>query len=198
MSSRGCSKVIDLAGANPRRGSDCSERHIGIAGHDSRASIVRTLVAVDASFSHPGLPIANQLNCPILSAAQPALARGSQRAMADMQAAVPTLAQKFQQDATKGDGNAMVEDMDQLKREEQNGPVPNTFSGQDAQTLGGEVGDLGKGKVNSTEEQNFTQAFRMDVLYRGSSSASKTWDKIVNAAGGFMQPAARPERRVTS
>lgn len=76
--------------------------------------------------------------------------------------------------------------------------MPNTVSDQDAQTLGSEVGDLSQGKVNSTEEQNFTQAFGTDALYRGSSSASKTRDKIENAAGGFMQPAARPERRVTS
>jgi hypothetical protein len=116
MSSRGCSKVIDLVGDNPRRGSDCSKRRIGITGHDTRASIVRTLVAVDASFSHPGLPIANQLNCPHSVRRAAALARGSQRAMADMQAADPTLAQKFQQDATKGDGNAMIEDVVQLKR----------------------------------------------------------------------------------
>ncbi|MBN3754461.1 hypothetical protein G3N95_16040 [Paraburkholderia sp. Tr-20389] len=128
----------------------------------------------------------------ILSAAQPALSQGVQRAMADMQAADPMLAQKFQQDASKGDGNAMVDDMVSLKNEQQSGAVPNTFSDQDAQLLGSQVGALGKGKVNSTEDQKFAQAFGTDTLYRGSSAASKTWNKIEDSAGNFMQQIVSP------
>lgn len=128
----------------------------------------------------------------VLSAAQPALSRGVQRAMADMQSSDPTLAQKFQQDASKGDGNAMVDDMVSLKNEQQSGAVPNTFSDQDAQLLGSQVGALGKGKVNSAEDQKFAQAFGTDTLYRGSSAASKTWNKIEDKAGSFMQQIVSP------
>jgi hypothetical protein len=128
----------------------------------------------------------------ILSAAQPALSQGTQRAMADMQAADPALARKFQQDASRGDGNAMVDDMVNLKREQQSGAVPNTFSDQDAQLLGSQVGSLGKGKVNSAEDQKFAQAFGTDTLYRGSSAASKTWNKIEDGVGSFMQQIVSP------
>ena len=128
----------------------------------------------------------------ILSAAQPALSQGVQRAMADMQAADPALAQKFQRDASKGDGNAMVDDMVSLKNEQQSGAAPNTFSDQDAQLLGSQVGALGKGKVNSTKDAEFAQAFGTDTLYRGSSTASKTWNRIEDTAGSFMQQIVSP------
>ncbi|MGH8778851.1 hypothetical protein [Paraburkholderia sp.] len=128
----------------------------------------------------------------ILTAAQPAEQQGAQQAMADMQAADPTLTAKFQQDAKKGDGNSMVDDLVQLKSEEQSGQVPNTFSDQDAQLLGSQIGDVGKGKVNGQKDQEFTQAFGTDTLFRGSSKASKTWDKIENGVGGFMQQIVSP------
>lgn len=128
----------------------------------------------------------------ILTAAAPAEQQGTQQAMADMQAADPTLAAKFQADAKKGDGNSMVNDLVQLKSEEQNGLVPNTFSDQDAQMLGSQIGDVGKGKVSSDADKAFTQAFGTDTLYRGSSKASKTWDKIENGVGGFMQQIVSP------
>lgn len=128
----------------------------------------------------------------ILTAAAPAEQQGTQQAMADMQAADPTLTAKFQADAKKGDGNSMVNDLVQLKSEEQNGLVPNTFSDQDAQMLGSQIGDIGKGKVSSDADKAFTQAFGTDTLYRGSSKASKTWDKIENGVGGFMQQIVSP------
>jgi hypothetical protein len=128
----------------------------------------------------------------ILDAAQPEIAQGSQQAMQDMAEADPERAQKFQQDAKAGDGNSMVQDMVQLKQEEQAGQVPDTFTDQDAQMLGSQVGTVGKGKVNSQEDQAFTQAFGTDTLFRGSTRGSKIFNKIENGASNFMQQIVSP------
>ncbi|AJK49469.1 hypothetical protein BGL_2c14020 [Burkholderia plantarii] len=128
----------------------------------------------------------------IIQAGQAVTQQASQTAMQDMQSADPNLAAKFQQDAHKGDGNAMVEDMVQLKSEEQSGQVPDTFTDQDAQMLGSQVGNYGKGKVNSQEEQSFTQAFGADTLYRGSTRGSKAFNKVEDAVGGIMDKVVSP------
>ncbi|WP_323123307.1 hypothetical protein [Burkholderia alba] len=128
----------------------------------------------------------------ILTAAQPALQHGTQQAMQDMVDADPELAQKFQSDAAKGDGNAMVDDMIALKNEESGGRAPNKFSDQDAQLLGSQVGSFGKGKVSSQEDQAFSQAFGTDTLYRGSSRGAKGFDKFENTVGSVMQSVVSP------
>lgn len=128
----------------------------------------------------------------ILTAAQPALQQGMQQALQDMQQADPELAQKFQSDGKAGDGNAMVDDLVQLKSEETAGEVPDSFSDQDAQLLGSQIGSVGKGKVNGGEDQKFTDAFGTDTLDRGSTRGSKGWDKVENTVGGFMQQIVSP------
>lgn len=128
----------------------------------------------------------------VIQAGQAVTQQASQTAMQDMQSADPNLAAKFQQDAQKGDGNAMVDDMVQLKSEEQSGQVPDTFTDQDAQMLGSQVGNYGKGKVNSQEEQSFTQAFGADTLYRGSTRGSKAFNKVEDTVGGIMGKVVSP------
>ncbi|MDQ7982529.1 hypothetical protein QYH69_35580 [Paraburkholderia sp. SARCC-3016] len=127
----------------------------------------------------------------ILQAGQGVTQRATQQAMQDMSEADPKLAQKFLQDAA-GDGNAMVSDMVDLKNEENSGAVPNTFTDQDAQMLGSQVGDYGKGKVNSPEDQAFTQTFGTDTLYRGSTRGSKALDKVESTVGSVLQSVVAP------
>ncbi len=128
----------------------------------------------------------------ILTAAQPALQQGSQMALQDMQDADPVLAQKFQQDGASGDGNAMVEDLVQMKNEETSGQARSLFSEADAQLLGSQIGSASKGKVSSTEDQSFTAAFGSDTLDRGSSKGAKAWNKIENTLGNTMQQLVSP------
>ncbi|WP_167234938.1 hypothetical protein, partial [Burkholderia sp. Ap-962] len=128
----------------------------------------------------------------IIQAGQAVTQQASQTAIQHMQEADPELAAKFQQDAQKGDGNAMVNDMVQLKGEEQAGQVPNSFSDQDAQMLGSQVGNYGKGKVNAQEEQKFTDTFGADTLYRGSTRGAKLFDKVENTVGGIMGKVVEP------
>ncbi|MBI0329645.1 hypothetical protein [Burkholderia plantarii] len=128
----------------------------------------------------------------VIQAGQAVTQQASQTAMQDMQSADPNLAAKFQQDAQKGDGNAMVDDMVQLKSEEQSGQVPDTFTDQDAQLLGSQVGNYGKGKVNAHEEQSFTQAFGADTLYRGSTRGSKAFNKVEDTVGDIMGKVVSP------
>lgn len=128
----------------------------------------------------------------ILDAAQPALQQAGGKAMQDMQEADPELAQKYQQDAKSGDGNAMVKDMIQLKGEEQSGQVPDTFTDQDAQLLGSQVGYSGKGKVNGQLAQQFSQTFGADTLFRGSSRGAKAFNKLEDGVGNFMQKIVSP------
>ncbi|PLZ03459.1 hypothetical protein CY652_06550 [Burkholderia sp. WAC0059] len=128
----------------------------------------------------------------ILQAAQPAVQQGTQQAMQDMEDADPELAQQFEQDAKKGNGNGMVNDMIELKQEEQSGEVPDTFTDQDAQMLGSQVGNYGKGKVNSQENQAFTQTFGADTLYQGSSRGAKDFSKFENGVGDIMQKVVAP------
>ncbi|HVE09079.1 MAG TPA: hypothetical protein VNE00_17625 [Paraburkholderia sp.] len=128
----------------------------------------------------------------VLTAAQPALQQGGQTAMADLAAVDPSLADKFQADAKAGDGNSMVEDLVKAKQEEQANGMPNTFTDQDAQLLGSQIGAAGKGKVNDTEDKAFTQAFGTDTLFRGSSSLSKAFNKAEDSVGGFMQQLVSP------
>ena len=133
----------------------------------------------------------------ILAAAQPATQQGTQQALEDMQQADPALAQKFQQDAGsgsgKGDGNAMTADLVQLKNEETDGQVPDTFTDADAQTLGYQIGGQSKGKVSSAEDQDFAAAFGTDTLDRGSGKGTKILDKVENGVGNAMQQIVSPE-----
>jgi hypothetical protein len=128
----------------------------------------------------------------VLTASQPALQQGGQNAMADLQSVDPSLAQKFQTDAKAGDGNSMVDDLVKAKQEEQASGMPNTFTDQDAQLLGSQIGAAGKGKVNDKEDKAFTQAFGTDTLFRGSSAASKAFNKAEDSVGGFMQQIVSP------
>ncbi len=128
----------------------------------------------------------------MLQAGQAVTQRKTQQAMQHMEEADPELAAKFREDAAKHDGNAMVEDMIRLKNEEKSGAVPNTFTDQDAQILGSQVGDYGAGKVNTHEEQAFTDAFGADTLYRGSTRGAKAFEKVEDMAGNVMQSLVAP------
>ncbi|WP_321926281.1 hypothetical protein [Burkholderia sp. BCC1998] len=128
----------------------------------------------------------------MLEAGQAVTQRKTQQAMQHMEEADPELAAKFREDAAKHDGNAMVEDMIQLKNAEKSGAVPNTFTDQDAQILGSQVGDYGAGKVNTHEEQAFTEAFGADTLYRGSTRGAKAFEKVEDMAGNMMQSLVAP------
>jgi hypothetical protein len=128
----------------------------------------------------------------IIQAGQATTEQRTETAMQDMDEADPDMAQKFQQDAQKGDGNAMVTDMVSLKNEEQSGQGPDTFTDQDAQILGTQVGNYGKGKVNSKESQAFTQAFGTNTLFRGSSRGAKLGEKVENGISGITQQIMSP------
>ena len=112
--------------------------------------------------------------------------------MSDMAEAAPELAQKFQTDTENKDGNAMVDDKVQMKNEENSGQVPNKFTDADAQILGAQVGDVGKGKVSRSEEKSFTDAFGADTLFRGSTSAAHTMTSFEDKVGGMMQQIVSP------
>lgn len=128
----------------------------------------------------------------IIQAGQVVTQKASQTAMQHMQEADPHLAAKFQGDAQKGDGNAMVDDLVKLKHETQGDQVQSNFSDQDAQMLGSQIGNYGKGKVNTQEEQKFTAAFGADTLYRGSTRGSKIFDKVESTVGGIIGKVVAP------
>lgn len=126
----------------------------------------------------------------VLQAGQGALQNGVGQAMSDMANLDPLLAQQFAQDAKSKNGNAMAQDVEVAGEESK--ALGGGFSNADGATLGSQIGPMGKGKVSEQDTKDFEAEFGQGTIDRGSSQASKGWDKFENGVGNFMGSLVSP------
>ncbi|GAN54973.1 hypothetical protein [Tanticharoenia sakaeratensis] len=126
----------------------------------------------------------------VLDAGQGALQSGVQQVMSDLSETDPALAQQFAKDAKSKDGNAMAEDL--VAAGQESSTLGGSFSDSDAAMLGSQLGSMGKGKISSKDADAFQAEFGQGTIARGSSSASKGWDKFENGLGNFMSSLVSP------
>gem|GEM_PF-5662270 len=126
----------------------------------------------------------------VVQAGQGALQSGVQQAMSDLSATDPMLAQQLAQDAKSKNGNGMAEDLVAAGQESR--LMGGAFSDADAAMLGSQIGAMGKGKVSKQDSEAFQAQFGQGTIDRGSTSASKGWDKFENGVGNFMSSLVSP------